>query len=416
MSLRYSHIQVFTSEEVRWKGRSICDAIAGHVAAAKIAARCIATRGFAGCYESGELASDQIEVLTFNMPVRIEIILPAAELEAVLPGIQEMVTDGIVLVSDAEVALHRTRRRLIPRQIKVKDAMTASPKSVTAETPVSDVIRLLLGSDFNAVPVVDASARPIGVITQGDLISRAGMPIRLGLLSQFGREKLDEYLETLVGRTAGEIMTKLVVTVQEDKRLSDAVERMLKGNLKRLPVVNSEGVLVGMLARVDVFRAITRETPDWAAMGREKIDVESARLVRDIMRRDTHTVLPDAPIEEVIRMIDTSDIQRLAVVDAAGRLLGLISDKDVFGAFAERRAGLWEYFTRRRAPEVLGGAGVARDVMKKDLVTVEEDTPIEEAIGLMAEKGLKRLPVVDEAGIFRGMVSRDSLLRAGLVI
>ena len=51
--------------------------------------------------------------------------------------------------------------------------------------------------------------------------------------------------------------------------------------------------------------------------------------------------------------------------------------------------------------------------MIRDVVTVCEDTPIAEAIRLMVEKGLKRLPVLDAQGLFKGMVSRDSLLRTG---
>ena len=52
--------------------------------------------------------------------------------------------------------------------------------------------------------------------------------------------------------------------------------------------------------------------------------------------------------------------------------------------------------------------------MRTDLVTVREETTIDEAVRLMADKGLKRLPVLDGEGHFRGMISRDSLLRTGL--
>lgn len=52
--------------------------------------------------------------------------------------------------------------------------------------------------------------------------------------------------------------------------------------------------------------------------------------------------------------------------------------------------------------------------MQQNILTVQEDTPIDEAIRLMAEKGLKRIPVVDAGGLFRGMISRDTVLRSGL--
>jgi CBS domain-containing protein len=51
--------------------------------------------------------------------------------------------------------------------------------------------------------------------------------------------------------------------------------------------------------------------------------------------------------------------------------------------------------------------------MNTDVVTIREDAPIEEAIRLMLDRAIKRLPVLDADGKFRGMISRDSLLRAG---
>ncbi len=51
--------------------------------------------------------------------------------------------------------------------------------------------------------------------------------------------------------------------------------------------------------------------------------------------------------------------------------------------------------------------------MKTDIITVQEDAPIHEAIRLMIERAIKRLPVLDAKGKFQGMVSRDALLRLG---
>ena len=142
-----------------------------------------------------------------------------------------------------------------------------------------------------------------------------------------------------------------------------------------------------------------------------------------ILRRDTHTVFPETPIDEVIRVIDQNDIQRVAVVDADGKLLGLISDRDLLRYFKQEEEGLWSLLARVKHPlkpnacrsdlqqcltETSAGA-----VMTTELITVREEMLIEEAIVLMTEKALKRLPVVDEAGRFKGLISRDSLLRTG---
>lgn len=421
MPLDYRLIRIYTSEEARTQGRPVSEAVVELVAGWRIAARCVVLRGASGSYESGEIATPSILVLSYNMPLVIEIILPAGEMDARLPALQEVVSDGIITVAPVQTISHRTSKRLIPRQLKVQDAMTVSPTTVGTQTPVQEVIRQLLSSDFNAVPVVDDHHRPIGIITQGDLIDRAGMPVRIGLLEEFGRERLDAYLGSMGQLPAGHVMTKPVVTIEPDRPLVEAVNLMLQRHLKRLPVVDVDGVLIGILARVDIFRTISRTSPDWSGLRARQIDVANLRTVRDIMRRDTHTVAPDAPVEEVIRVIDTNDIQRVAVVDGEGRLLGLIGDRDVLAAFGDSREGLWQHLLNRLSPagatrqaaSSLAGK-TACEVMRVDLASVREDTAIDEAIRLMTDRGLKRLPVIDAEGRFRGMISRDSLLRAGL--
>ena len=72
------------------------------------AARCIVTRGVAGCFENGEVASHRVLDISYNMPIKIEIILPPQELERGLPDIEEMVRDGIVMVKEREISLHRS--------------------------------------------------------------------------------------------------------------------------------------------------------------------------------------------------------------------------------------------------------------------------------------------------------------------
>ncbi len=422
--MNYKIIHIFTSEEARFGGKSLQDAVVEFVRRLKIAARCTVTRADAGCYESGEVATRKLEILSFNMPIRIEIILPESELSLVLPHIEEMVSDGIVGVDSVEVVLHRTRKHLIPRQVRVRDVMTPSPKSVAAATSVADVVRLLLSSNFDGLPVVDADQRPIGIITPGDLIKRAGMPVRLGLLEEFERHHLDEVLAAMEKRMAQEIMSQPLVTVAEDKSLVEAVNVMLSKHLKRLPVVDAEGKLVGILARLDVFHTITRETPDWKTIQDRNVAVSNVRCMRDIMRRDTHTVSPETSIDEVLRIIDDNDIQRVAVVDAGGKLLGLISDRDLLSVFSAHKAGLWDRLASKLSFTEMGRRhkafleqsrkATAAQVMKTELVTVREEDTIDEAIRLMAQKGIKRLPVLNAEGKFMGMVSRDALLRAGM--
>jgi PII-like signaling protein len=150
--LQYKVIEIFTSEEARWQGRPLIEAIVQCVRDMKIAARCLVTRAIEGCYENGEVATGRLEILSYNMPVRIVIVMPSFEFDRILPKIEAMVTDGIVAVQNLEVVSHKTRRSLIPRHVRVRDIMTPSPKRATTSTPLSEVVRLLLSSVFTGVP------------------------------------------------------------------------------------------------------------------------------------------------------------------------------------------------------------------------------------------------------------------------
>jgi len=113
-STAYKVIEVFTSEEARWRGSPLYDAIVHAIAKEGIKARCVASRGIGGCYETGEVASHHVLDLSNNMPVKIEIVLPASELEAVVDRIEEMVSDGVVAVHDLQVRSHRMHGRSYP--------------------------------------------------------------------------------------------------------------------------------------------------------------------------------------------------------------------------------------------------------------------------------------------------------------
>lgn len=161
-----------------------------------------------------------------------------------------------------------------------------------------------------------------------------------------------------------------------------------------------------------------REAPDWEAFQSQKIEVRNLRTVEDILRRDTSTVSESTTIDKVIQIIDGNDIQCVAVVDAEGRLIGMIADSDLLRFFKPDPEGLRSLFARlahpfaQEPPQRLAST-TAGEVMRTDVRTAGEKMLLEEAIRLMTEEQLKRLPVVDDKGRFLGMISRDSLLRTG---
>jgi acetoin utilization protein AcuB len=121
-----------------------------------------------------------------------------------------------------------------------------------------------------------------------------------------------------------------------------------------------------------------------------------------------------------MRIIDENDIQRVMVVDDAGKLLGMIFDRDLLDLFAGHRIGIWDRIASRltftamgqKHKEALDKAGkkTAGEVMKKDLITVSEETTLDEAIRLMTINQIKLLPVVAKDNTLVGVVGRRMLL------
>lgn len=421
--MEYKVISIYANENARWQGKSLGDALIKLLKERRAAARCLVTRGVAGCDENGQESTSHVEVLSFNLPLKIEIVLPGPEAETILPQVSEMVGEGIVGVSNLRVVSHRMEHQLIPRGLKVNDAMTADPERATPDTPLSQVLDTLLRSDFTGLPVVDESQRPVGIITDGDLLYRAGIPIRVRLMTQFASDDVRDMKQNVTHRTAREIMSSPVVTVGRDQYLFEAVDTMLKRGLRRLPVLDEDGALVGILARLDIFKAISDQASAAGRLHGDGIEVNGLRHAGDAMSAGTPTVSPDAPLEEVIRLLGNSAVERVAVVDDQGKLLGLISDRAMLGAFSENKKSLWDYLVRkvsakdseerhseliRRYRETKAG-----QIMETDFAGVAADTPLDEAAGLMTEKRIKRLPVLDGEGRFLGMLRREALLRMG---
>lgn len=126
---------------------------------------------------------------------------------------------------------------------KIADVMTRHPRAVQAQTSVREAARLMEGDDVGSLPVVEAqdSPRLIGVLTDRDIALR---------VVAAGRDP-----ETTA---VSEVASRDIHTVTPDDDLDDALERMARAQVRRLPVVIGEGELVGILSQADLPR-ITKE-------------------------------------------------------------------------------------------------------------------------------------------------------------
>jgi CBS domain-containing protein len=140
-------------------------------------------------------------------------------------------------------------------------------------------------------------------------------------------------------------------------------------------------------------------------------------VARDIMTTRVVTVGPETPVEEVARLLLSHHVSAVPVVDAGGRLAGIVSEGDLMRrpeTATERKPSWWLRIIAD--PDTLAREYVkthgrhAGDVMTAKVVTVSEDTPVAEIARLLEERRIKRVPVVRD-GRVAGIVSRADLLR-----
>ena len=117
----------------------------------------------------------------------------------------------------------------------VRSVMTPNPATCTADTPLRDVARMMVDNDCGQIPVVNASNAPIGVVTDRDIAVR---------IVAEGRDP--------ASACASDCMTTPVTTVKADSSMADCCDTMEREQVRRLPVVDADGSLCGIVSLADV--------------------------------------------------------------------------------------------------------------------------------------------------------------------
>jgi CBS domain-containing protein len=143
--------------------------------------------------------------------------------------------------------------------MRVRDLMTSVVVSVRPDTSLKDVATVLAQCGISGVPVVVGEGRVIGVVSEGDILFKEQGPSQpRGKRAWFSAAlgKGDEPKHA--AHTAAQAMTAPAKTIEPWRPVSAAAAQMLEEGVKRLPVVDEEGQLVGIVTRADLVRAFVR--------------------------------------------------------------------------------------------------------------------------------------------------------------
>jgi CBS domain-containing protein len=186
------------------------------------------------------------------------------------------------------------------RRWRIRDVMTTDIATADRSMTYKQVVRLMTDRRVNAVPVVDSSHSVVGMVSEADVLRKQeDNPRRLGVgMGRRGRRERNR----ADARIVGELMTSPAITIHPDAPLSAAARLMNAHHIRRLPVVNGSGELVGVVSRRDLMKVFLRP------------DTEIEAEVRDVL---TGILLEDAGGITV------------AVHEGVVTLTGVLADKDM---------------------------------------------------------------------------------------
>lgn len=143
----------------------------------------------------------------------------------------------------------------------IKDIMTKQVITASEDDTVEKCANLLITHNLSGLPVIDDKGKVKGMVTEGDLIRRASRikgPAALEVLGGiFYLESPKKFMDDIIksmANIAKDIMTEDIITVNPDESIEDAATLLVQKNIKRLPVIDKEGNLVGIVSRKDIMK------------------------------------------------------------------------------------------------------------------------------------------------------------------
>lgn len=162
--------------------------------------------------------------------------------------------------------------------MNVVDLMTTEVITVSKDTGLRQAAQLMFRNRVSGLPIVEADGTLAGIITEADFL-------RLEVERQEGNRS--------IGETVGDVMSRGVVTVGPEAEIYEAAKVMAVQEVKRLPVVDDDGMLLGIISRADIVSLFTR--PD---------DVIEDEIREDLIRRVLY-IDPDDLVVEVANGVVT---------------------------------------------------------------------------------------------------------------
>jgi CBS domain-containing protein len=270
----------------------------------------------------------------------------------------------------------------------VKEYMTENVVTISPNDTLMHARNTMLRYGIGRLVVVEDGLVK-GIITLTDIMYSVSLP--------------ELYYKPLIDILVRDVMTPNPVTVKEETSLKEACQIMLKYNIGGLPVVNDEGVLVGIFTRTDALRAYAENAGDIYTVG-QAMDIDPPR------------VSPYSSLRKIIEAMETKPYMKTLVLDGES-LMGIITKKDI--AFVQIPPKMLDKpFVKRDSVLPKGKTGgvrfyivpVAIDIMTPNPITTMPDDDLGRAAEVMLENRIGGLPVIEGGERLVGLVTKHHII------
>ncbi|OGG02396.1 hypothetical protein A2Z33_05025 [Candidatus Gottesmanbacteria bacterium RBG_16_52_11] len=146
--------------------------------------------------------------------------------------------------------------------MNVSDVMSKSVTTAPPTMKLKEVWKLIFSKNINALPVIDANKKLVGIVTKDDLLSKL-YPDYDEFIADFASasdfEAMENKLQEILTSTARDVMNKRVVFTRVDTPALRALSRMIARHVNQLPVLGEGDRVIGMVTKGDIFRALFQQ-------------------------------------------------------------------------------------------------------------------------------------------------------------
>ncbi len=148
----------------------------------------------------------------------------------------------------------------------ILDVMTSTPITVKPETDLKDAIALLTKHQISGLPVVDQKENLLGILSESDLMwqeSGVEPPPYIMILDSIiylqNPGRYEKEIHKALGQTVGDVMSEKPITIKGGQKIKEAAQILHHKDVRRLPVIDDHGKVIGIITQGDIIRAMALE-------------------------------------------------------------------------------------------------------------------------------------------------------------